>query len=71
MKELNLKGFSMHSLRHTFITRLTEQGVASKLIQKWVGHSTNLITEKVYTHINSDFEQAMFKKIDTIFDTTF
>ena len=79
MKSINLSGFTIHSLRHTFITRWAEMGAASKLIQKWVGHSTNIITEKVYTKINSDFENAqMLEKqrdfnnsFDTDFDTDF
>lgn len=71
MKELNLQEFTIHSLRHTFITRWTELGAPSKLIQKWVGHEDNKITEKVYTKINNDFETAFIKKFDTDFDTDF
>lgn len=71
MKELNFENFTIHSLRHTFITRWTELGAPSKLIQKWVGHEDNKITEKVYTKINNDFETAFIKKFDTDFDTDF
>lgn len=71
MNELNFENFKIHSLRHTFITRWTELGAPSKLIQKWVGHEDNNITEKVYTKINSDFETAFIRKFDTDFDTDF
>ena len=69
--KLKLNDFTVHSLRHTFITRWTENGAPSKLIQKWVGHSTNIITEKVYTKINNDFEQSFIKEKQRNFDTDF
>ena len=71
MNELKFEDFTIHSLRHTFITRWTEKGAPSKLIQKWVGHSNNNITEKVYTKINNDFETEFVSKFDTDFDTLF
>lgn len=79
VEKCNFDGFTIHSLRHTFITRWTEIGAPSKLIQKWVGHSDNKITEKVYTKINSDYENSLVaqkqeeftKNFDTHFDTLF
>lgn len=79
LNKINLNDFTIHSLRHTFVTRWAEIGVSSKLIQKWVGHSSNSITEKIYTQINSDFENAEVlkkqddfnKNFDTDFDTDF
>ena len=64
MKELNLTGFTIHSLRHTFVTRWTERGANSKLIQKWVGHGSNIITENIYTKINKDFEKKFLSEKD-------
>lgn len=71
MQSIGLSGFSLHSTRHTFVTRCAENGISSKVVQKWVGHSTNKMTEEVYTHINSDFEQKQKVKFDTLFDTDF
>lgn len=70
-KKLGLQGISIHSLRHTFATRCSEAGVAPKVVQKWLGHSTVNMTLSVYTHVNNDFEQEMTSKVDTFFDTFF
>ena len=42
------KGF--HALRHTFVTLLANNGVASELRQKLVGHSDSGVHKK-YTHL--------------------
>ena len=65
---LNFEGISIHSLRHTFATRCAEAGVAAKVVQKWLGHSTLDMTLNVYTHVNEDFEAEMTTKIDAHFD---
>ena len=41
---------SFHSLRHTFVTRAIEAGVAPAIVRALVGHSTAAMTEH-YTHI--------------------
>lgn len=53
---LNGQGFTIHSLRHTFITNCAEIGIARHVTQKWAGHSTSDITDNIYTHVNGDFE---------------
>jgi len=68
-KRLNIQGISVHSLRHTFATRCSEAGVAVKVVQKWLGHSTLDMTLNVYTHVNADFERKETAKFDTYFDT--
>ncbi|MCM1533205.1 MAG: site-specific integrase [Corallococcus sp.] len=68
-KRLNFDGINIHSLRHTFATRCSEQGIAVKVVQKWLGHSTLEMTLNVYTHVNADFEAKEVAKIDTQFDT--
>ncbi len=67
-KKLQLNGISVHSLRHTFATRCAEAGIAPKVVQKWLGHSTINMTLDVYTHVNDDFEQSEIRKFDTYFD---
>lgn len=68
-KELNIKGISTHSLRHTFATRCAERGVTAKTVQQWLGHKTLEMTLNVYTHVNSEFEKKEVAKFDTYFDT--
>ena len=43
---------NVHDCRHTFISLLTEAGVDARIIKKIVGHTTDDITEDVYTHIS-------------------
>lgn len=55
--------FSLHMLRHTFITNCVEDGVNIKAVQRWAGHKSLETTEKVYTHISREFEQSEALKI--------
>ena len=66
---LGIANISIHSLRHTFATRCAEAGIAAKVVQKWLGHSTVNMTLNVYTHINDEFEQKAIRQFDTYFDT--
>lgn len=55
--------FTIHSLRHTYITRLHEQGVDDTVIQKWVGHSSVTTTQRIYIHVLSDQERLQMQKV--------
>ena len=55
--------FSLHMLRHTFITNCVEDGVNIKAVQRWAGHKSLETTEKIYTHISREFEQSEALKI--------
>jgi integrase len=41
---------SYHSLRHTFVTRAIEAGVAAPIVRALVGHNTAAMTDR-YTHV--------------------
>lgn len=41
-----------HDTRHTFITRMVEVGVDSRVLKQIVGHSSANVTDSVYTHIS-------------------
>ena len=58
------QGITLHSLRHTFITRCAENNTSRHITQKLVGHSTADMTTEVYTHANSDFEQLEIDKLN-------
>jgi integrase len=48
-----------HQLRHTFITKLFEEGLDIKAVQYLAGHSTPDMTMKVYTHYRNRMRSAI------------
>ena len=59
------KKYTIHSLRHTFITRCQEAGTPLHIIQKWVGHNIgSVVTNKVYTHTREVAELENIEKIN-------
>jgi integrase len=74
IKKLNIDGMTrefkkavdnhhLHDLRHTFITRCQECGIARELVSVWAGHSTDKsITATVYTHLEQ-FEARQIAEI--------
>lgn len=51
LKQAGLSGFTTHSLRSTFATRLYEAGVPSLQIRDWLGHSDVATTEQIYIKV--------------------
>lgn len=65
LQHLNIEDITMHSLRHTFITRMQENNVQLYILQSWVGHAPGSdITTKIYTHIQKDAEQKVIDYIN-------
>ena len=53
-----------HELRHTFISRCKECGVASEVVSIWAGHSlSGTITSTVYTHYSEEFQLKEVEKV--------
>ncbi len=63
-QELGFEKITIHSLRHTFVTRCIEKGIKLTTIQKWVGHSSIKITSDIYGDIQSEFEREELAKLD-------
>ena len=56
-----------HSLRHSWVTHLTEDGVDRRFIQEAVGHRCDTSTA-IYTHVSGDFmNTALRKALDPAF----
>ena len=63
LKKLDIKHYSFHSLRHTFATRLLENGVDVKTISELMGHSSPIITLNRYVHTNIDNKRKAVEKL--------
>jgi site-specific recombinase XerD len=50
-----------HSLRHSHVSHLTEDGVDRRFLQVQVGHECDSSTA-IYTHVSSDFMNTMLRK---------
>jgi len=54
-------GLSPHSLRHSYVTHLTEDGVDRRFLQTQVGHRCDTSTA-IYTHVSGDFMNTALRK---------
>ena len=53
-----------HELRHTFVSRCKESGVASEVVSIWTGHLlSGTITSTVYTHYSDEFQLHEAEKV--------
>ena len=64
------KALVPHSIRHSYVTHLTEDGVDRRFIQSQVGHECDGSTA-IYTHVSDDFmNTALQKALSPLFGST-
>ena len=62
----NIDHGSIHSLRHTFATRLFRNGVEVKVISELLGHSDINITYDIYTHVIAEQKRKAVDILDNL-----
>ena len=55
------KALTPHSLRHSYVTHLTEDGADRRFLQEQVGHRCDTSTA-IYTHVSGDFMNTALRK---------
>ena len=63
--EVGLKnlGYTIHELRHTYITRAARAGINPRVLQSISGHRTLSVLLNVYTHVSEDDKESAAEKI--------
>lgn len=66
LKSIDIKPIKFHSLRHTYATRLFEQSVPIKTVQKLMGHKDSSTTLDIYTHVMPSEKIKAVEKINNL-----
>ncbi len=67
-KDLDI-GYTLHSLRHTYATKLNDAGLPMDYIQHRLGHSSQKTTEETYITKSDKYLERFQDVIDDVFDT--
>lgn len=62
LRVAGVRHFTIHDLRHTFCTRLSERNVSPFLIQKLAGHKSITTTQR-YTHVSTQSLQEAIRAL--------
>lgn len=54
-----------HTLRHSYATRLLENGVDTRVVQVFLGHA-NIATTALYTHLTEPTRESIRRLLDTL-----
>lgn len=67
LKKIDIEPMKFHALRHTYATRLFEQGEAPKTVQKLLGHADINTTMNIYTHVMKEKKTEAVEKLNYLF----
>jgi len=68
VKAAGIPKANLHSLRHSFATRLLEMGVSPKVVQEILGHSTITLTLDTYSHVMPELKKDAVDKLGGLFE---
>jgi integrase/recombinase XerC len=63
-RQAGIAGFTPHHLRHSYATRLMEQGVDTRVVQILLGHAS-IHTTEIYTHLTEPTRQKLLSVLET------
>ena len=63
---IEYSGITFHCLRHTFATRLIENGIDVKTVSQLLGHSKTEITINRYVHSTNDSKKTAIESLNKI-----
>lgn len=66
LKQADIEQCGPHSLRHTFVSALIDQGVPITMISKIVGHAKFDVTMTVYSHLLQETQNASMSVIKNL-----
>jgi len=61
-----LEGWTLHELRHTFLTNLAQAGVHPSVMQKIAGHASMSTVMEIYTHVHDDDLRKAFDAVSQL-----
>jgi Phage integrase family len=64
LKQAGIDGFTWHSLRHTFASRLVMAGVPLRTVQELLGHQSASMTLR-YAHLSPEHQLDAVRKLDS------
>jgi integrase len=62
LKDARIQGFRLHDLRHTFASRVKRGGADLYTVQRLLGHSSPIMTQR-YAHLQPDDLRAAVEKV--------
>ena len=66
LEQNNLPRIRFHDLRHSCVTLLIAEGVPMKDIQKWLGHSSIVTTDKFYGKYDTKRHDVSASKVNDL-----
>ena len=66
---VGMKDITPHVFRHSFATRLLEQGVDTRIVQILLGHASIRSTQ-VYTHLTTPIQSQVRKAVEKLITST-